>query len=76
MNLETGESFCSKCARFYIADDFQINKQGKRNKTCKRHTKKRVTSFDAWDDFIALLRNWNKLVREYTRANLAGTINR
>lgn len=31
IDLETGENFCSKCVRFYIVDNFEINQQWKQN---------------------------------------------
>jgi hypothetical protein len=52
--------FCSKCARFYAADEFQINKKGKLNKTCRRHSRKRSLELDEWENFILLLRNWKR----------------
>ncbi|KAL4979169.1 hypothetical protein BDW66DRAFT_128773 [Aspergillus desertorum] len=53
--------FCSKCGRPCVLDEFEINKQGKRKKTCKRHTKKRSLDIDDWSDFILRLQNWNKV---------------
>jgi hypothetical protein len=54
--------FCSRCSRTRATDEFEINKQGKRNKTCKRHSKKRPLEVDDWENFILVLRNWNKPV--------------
>ncbi|KAJ5551021.1 hypothetical protein N7461_005719 [Penicillium sp. DV-2018c] len=34
--------------------------QGKRNKTCIRHSKKRSLEVDDWANFNQVLRNWNK----------------
>jgi hypothetical protein len=56
------EFFCSKCGKFCAKDEFEVNKQGKQNKTCKRHSKKRSLEPDNWEDFIALLQNWNRPV--------------
>lgn len=54
--------FCSKCGRPCALDEFEFNKQGKRNRTCKRHTKKRSLEVDDWRDFILCLQDWNKAV--------------
>jgi hypothetical protein len=49
---------CGKCARFYASDEFETNKKGKRNKTCRRHSRKRSLELDDWENFAQLLRNW------------------
>ena len=54
------EIFCSRCRRCRPADEFKFNKQGKQNKTCRRHSQKRALEFDDWEDFIKRLRNWNR----------------
>lgn len=64
------EIFCSKCARSCAADEFEINKQGNWNKTCKRHSQKRSLEFDNWDNFIMLLWKWNKPVSNAETPNL------
>lgn len=57
------EPFCSKCVKNRPIGDFEINKQGKRNRTCKRHTRrKRPLHTDDWDNFISLIRSWNRPV--------------
>ena len=50
--------FCSKCAKFYAAEEFETTTKGKRNKTCRRHSQKRSLELDDWDNFTQLLRNW------------------
>ncbi|THC98128.1 hypothetical protein EYZ11_002416 [Aspergillus tanneri] len=58
---ETDKIFCSKCVKFYGVDEFKFNKDGKPQRTCKRHGRKRALELDDWDSFTRLLRNWNKL---------------
>ncbi|KAJ5575791.1 hypothetical protein N7535_002717 [Penicillium sp. DV-2018c] len=59
--MDPEEVICSKCYRMRPIDEFHINKQGKRNATCKRHSKKRSLEIDDWENFIRVLRDWNKL---------------
>jgi sarcosine oxidase delta subunit len=61
MDTQADEIFCSKC-KSRAAEEFEINKQGKQNKTCRRHSKKRSLEFDDWEEFIMLLRDWNNPV--------------
>ncbi|KAK9443862.1 ATP-dependent DNA helicase PIF1, partial [Metarhizium brunneum] len=57
---EVDKIFCSKCANFRAAAEFEVNKKGQRNRTCKRHSRKRALEFHDWDSFTLLLRNWKK----------------
>ncbi|KAA8643863.1 uncharacterized protein ATNIH1004_010638 [Aspergillus tanneri] len=61
---ETDKIFCSKCVKFYGVDEFKFNKDGKPQRTCKRHGRKRALELDDWDSFTRLLRNWNKLANQ------------
>lgn len=58
--------WCSTCYRKRDATDFQLNKSSVPMKTCIRHRKKRdiAQTFDAWDDFIKHMRDWNTPVSE------------
>ena len=67
----TNEIFCSRCRRSRPADEFAINKQGKQNKTCERHSQKRALEFDDWESFIMLLRNWNRPASNSETLNLS-----
>ncbi|KAJ5131039.1 uncharacterized protein N7515_007078 [Penicillium bovifimosum] len=58
--MDSQPIFCTKCSRTRAIDEFLVNKQGKRNKTCKRHSKKRPLEIDDWENFIQVIRNWNK----------------
>lgn len=70
------EAFCSKCRRDRPTNDFELNKSGKRNKTCKRHSQKRPleVELDDWAGFIVQIQTWNESVRrlygkEFSLAN-------
>lgn len=44
---------------------FPTQQPGDKNKTCKRRSQKRPLQIDDWDDFVALIRNWNRpVIRE------------
>ncbi|KAJ5142546.1 uncharacterized protein N7515_001333 [Penicillium bovifimosum] len=58
--MDSQDIFCSSCRRSRAVDEFHVNKQGKRNKTCQRHSKKRPLEVDDWENFIQVLRNWNE----------------
>jgi len=78
MDFQTAEIdkiFCSKCAKFCAANDFEVNKKGQRNRTCKRHSRKRALEFHDWDSFTLLLRNWKKLVSNFKIARMGAKIN-
>ena len=60
LHVDADKIFCRKCLKFYSTDDFELNKKGKRNRTCKRHSRKRALELDDWDSFTRVLRNWNK----------------
>jgi hypothetical protein len=63
--MASSEIFCSCCKRTRGADEFETNKQGKRNKTCKRHSKKRPLEVDDWENFVVRLQSWNKPVSHF-----------
>lgn len=69
------EFFCSKCAKSRATEEFEINKQGKRKKTCKRHMRKRSLEFDNWENFMMLLQRWNQPVRNIEPLNVPGLSN-
>ncbi|KAI0999433.1 hypothetical protein K3495_g8760, partial [Podosphaera aphanis] len=51
--MEPNTQFCSKCGLTRPIVEYDSNKRGVLNKTCKLHTKKRqMPSLDVWDDFI------------------------
>ncbi|KAL1974870.1 hypothetical protein VTN31DRAFT_5074 [Thermomyces dupontii] len=54
------QNYCQICKKLLPVDEFLLNNQGKRNKTCKRHSKKRPLQIDDWDEFIKLIRKWNR----------------
>ncbi|KAL1973374.1 hypothetical protein VTN31DRAFT_6009 [Thermomyces dupontii] len=54
------QNYCQICKKLLPVDEFLLNNQGKRNKTCKRNSKKPPLQIDDWDEFIKLIRKWNR----------------
>jgi hypothetical protein len=70
--MEPGkEFFCNVCKKRRVADDFEVNKQGKQKKTCSRHTKKRSLAFAEWATFLSEIHAWNQPVLLLPSAHLS-----
>ena len=62
--------FCSKCSYERSINDFHVNTQGSRQKTCFRHSKKRAFSEPVtgrWDEFVFEINEWSHPLRLLTR---------
>lgn len=72
---EVDKIFCSKCANLRAAAEFEVNKKGQRNRTCKRHSRKRALELHDWDSFTLLLRSWKKQASNFNIAQMGAQIN-
>lgn len=65
--MDSATQFCSSCCSMRPNEDFNTKKNGKMNKTCKRHSKKReLPAIDTWDDFIYELNTWSTPVLNHS----------
>lgn len=58
------KSYCSKCNAFVLSSQFDSDKNNKRRKTCRKHTKKRAAEPDSttWEEFCASIEAWEDFV--------------